>query len=58
MGRINKLKKDEREIIILKEFNELSYKEISEVVDIPIGSVMSRLYYARQRLGKLLEEMV
>ena len=55
---LNKLKKDEREIIILKEFNELSYREISEVVDIPIGSVMSRLYYARQRLGILLEEMV
>jgi RNA polymerase sigma-70 factor, ECF subfamily len=55
---INKMKKDEREIIILKEFNELSYKEISEVLDIPIGSVMSRLYYARQKLGKLMEEMV
>ena len=55
---LNNMKKDEREIIILKEFNELSYKEISEVLEIPIGSVMSRLFYARQKLGKLMEEMV
>jgi RNA polymerase sigma-70 factor (ECF subfamily) len=55
---LNKLKKDEKEIVILKEFNELSYKEIAEVLDIPMGSVMSRLYYARQRLGKIMEEMI
>jgi len=55
---LNRLKKEEKEIIVLKEFNELSYKEIAEVLDIPIGSVMSRLYYARQRLGYLMEEMV
>ena len=55
---INTLKKDEREIIILKEFNELSYKEISEVLDIPIGSVMSRLYYSRQKLAKIMEDML
>ena len=54
---LNNLKKEDREIIILKEFNELSYMEIAEVVGIPIGSVMSRLFYARQKLGKLLEEM-
>lgn len=55
---LNKMKKEEREIIVLKEFNELSYKEIAEVLNIPIGSVMSRLYYARQCLAKLMEEMV
>lgn len=55
---LNKLKKEEKEIILLKEFNELSYKEISEILKIPIGSVMSRLYYARQRLGKVMEEMI
>ena len=51
---INKLKAQDREIIILKEFNGLSYAEISTILDIPLGSVMSRLYYARQRLAKLL----
>jgi len=49
------LKKDDREIIILKEFQELSYKEIAEAIDIPVGSVMSRLFYARKKLAKILE---
>jgi RNA polymerase sigma-70 factor (ECF subfamily) len=53
---LNSLKHEDREIIILKEFNDFSYKEISEILVIPIGSVMSRLYYARKKLGKLLED--
>jgi RNA polymerase sigma-70 factor (ECF subfamily) len=48
------LKQDDREIIILKEFNEMSYKEIADVLSIPVGSVMSRLYYARKKLAKIL----
>lgn len=52
---INNLKENDREIIILKEFQELSYQEISEVLGIPEGSVMSRLYYARKRLLKEVE---
>jgi RNA polymerase sigma-70 factor (ECF subfamily) len=48
------LKKDDREIIILKEFNEMSYKEIADILRIPVGSVMSRLYYARKKLTKIL----
>ena len=47
---INHLKEKDREIIILKEFQEMSYEEIAETLNIPIGSVMSRLYYARKRL--------
>jgi len=54
---LKKLKASEREIILLKEFNDLSYREISEVLAIPIGSVMSRLFYARKRLASLLEEL-
>ena len=49
------LKNADREIIILKEFQELSYKEIAEIVNIPVGSVMSRLFYARKKLAKILE---
>ncbi len=52
---LNSLPEKDREILILKEYQELSYKEISEVLDIPIGSVMSRLYYARQKLATSLE---
>jgi RNA polymerase sigma-70 factor (ECF subfamily) len=54
---LNQLSEKDREILILKEFNDFSYKEISEVLNIPIGSVMSRLFYARKKLGTLLEAL-
>jgi len=47
---IEKLPKDYREVIVLRELEELSYKEISAIVDIPIGTVMSRLARARDLL--------
>jgi RNA polymerase sigma-70 factor, ECF subfamily len=53
---LNSIPEKDREIIILKEYQDLSYKEISDVLGIPIGSVMSRLFYARQKLAKSLEE--
>ena len=55
---ISELDFEEREIIILKEFEEHSYKEIAELLNIPIGTVMSRLYYARKKLGRILEGMM
>ncbi len=39
-----------REVLILREMEELSYKQIAKVVDIPIGTVMSRLARARALL--------
>jgi len=39
-----------REIIVLRELEELAYREIAEVVGIPIGTVMSRLARARALL--------
>jgi RNA polymerase sigma-70 factor (ECF subfamily) len=39
-----------RETLLLKEFNELSYREIAEVTGVPIGTVMSRLARAREEL--------
>ncbi|MHB2153103.1 RNA polymerase sigma factor [Calditrichota bacterium GD2] len=50
------LDEKDREIIVLKEFNEFSYQEIADALQIPIGSVMSRLYYARKRLLKKLKQ--
>src|SRR5512142_2768668 len=43
-----------REVIVLREVQELSYKEISDVVGVPIGTVMSRLARARKRLAAAL----
>jgi RNA polymerase sigma factor (sigma-70 family) len=44
-----------REAIILREIEEMSYKEIAEVTSIPTGTVMSRLARARKRLGDCLK---
>ena len=52
---MNSLKAHEREIIILKDFQEMSYKEIAESLNCPIGTVMSRLFTARQALKNKLE---
>ena len=43
-----------REVIILREFEGLSYKEIAQVADIRIGTVMSRLARGRARLQQLI----
>jgi RNA polymerase sigma factor (sigma-70 family) len=43
-----------REAIVLRELEELSYKEISEVARVPVGTVMSRLARARKRLQDCL----
>ena len=43
-----------RSVLILKEFQGCSYREISEVLDIPMGTVMSRLHYARSILWQTL----
>jgi RNA polymerase sigma-70 factor (ECF subfamily) len=52
---IERLPVDFREVIVLRELEGLSYKEIAAVVGIPIGTVMSRLARARERLLALLQ---
>jgi RNA polymerase sigma factor (sigma-70 family) len=51
---IEELPEEFREAIILRELEEMSYKEIGAITGVPIGTVMSRLARARQRLEKAL----
>jgi RNA polymerase sigma-70 factor (ECF subfamily) len=48
---LERLPVDYREVVILRELEEMSYQEIADVVKIPLGTVMSRLSRARQRLA-------
>jgi RNA polymerase sigma factor (sigma-70 family) len=45
-----------REVMILRELEELSYKEISAIAHVPLGTVMSRLARARKRLQRSLAD--
>jgi len=51
---LRKLPAEFLEVIVLREFEELSYQQIADLVQIPIGTVMSRLARARQRLAQLV----
>jgi RNA polymerase sigma-70 factor (ECF subfamily) len=51
---IQELPIDFREIILLREYEDLSYQEIANVLDCPVGTVMSRLGRARAKLRVLL----
>lgn len=44
-----------REVLVLREFEGLSYKQIADVAEIPVGTVMSRLARARKRLQQILK---
>ncbi|MGH7634906.1 MAG: sigma factor-like helix-turn-helix DNA-binding protein, partial [Gemmatimonadaceae bacterium] len=44
-----------REVIVLREVQELRYREISDVLGVPMGTVMSRLARARRQLAALLD---
>lgn len=52
---IDKLSNYEREILMLREFEGMSYAEISELLNIPEGTVMSRLYYTRKKLSSFMK---
>lgn len=56
MSAVDTLPDDQKQVLILRELEEMPYKEISEILDIPEGTVMSRLYYARRRLQELLAD--
>jgi RNA polymerase sigma-70 factor (ECF subfamily) len=55
---IRELTPEHQAVILLREVEGLSYAEISEVLDCPKGTVMSRLHYARRQLQARLREML
>jgi len=52
---IEQLPADYREVLVLREMEGMSYKEIAAVVQVPIGTVMSRLARSRERLLAILK---
>jgi RNA polymerase sigma-70 factor (ECF subfamily) len=53
---VRELSADHRSVITLRYVEGMSYEEIAEVLDCPIGTVKSRIHYALQKIGKRLEE--
>ena len=51
---VERLEATEREILLLREYEELSYEEIAQVLAIPVNTVRSRLFRARMALRELL----
>lgn len=56
MDCLEKLPEDQKQVILLRELEGLSYREISDVMGIPEGTVMSRLFYARKKMQGMLTE--
>ena len=53
---LGRLPEKHRSILILREIDGLSYQELSEVLGIPVGTVMSRLFHSRAKMQEMLRE--
>lgn len=58
MSAIDALKPKLREVIIMYEMQEMSYEEISEKLNCPIGTIRSRLFNARKELSVTLQDLI
>jgi len=54
---LGQLSESHRTVIVLCEFQSMEYKEIAKAMNCSIGTVMSRLFYARRRLASLLADL-
>jgi RNA polymerase sigma-70 factor (ECF subfamily) len=54
---MSQLSYEHRTVLVLHEFEEMEYKEIARTMDCSIGTVMSRLFYARRKLATLLADL-
>jgi len=53
---MEKLNEEERLLIKLRDIDGMSYNEIAEIMEIPLGTVKSKLHYTRKKLRQLIEE--
>jgi len=56
-GALERLQKDEREILMLREYEQLSYEEIGALMRLPVNTVRSRLFRARMAMKEQLVPM-
>ena len=56
VAQIGRLPADQREVLLLAAVEELRYEEIATVLSVPIGTVMSRLSRAREKLKRMVAE--
>ena len=54
---LGQLSYEHRTVLILHEFQEMEYKQIAKTMDCSIGTVMSRLFYARRKMAALLADL-
>jgi len=54
---LGQLSYEHRTVLVLHEFEEMEYKEIAKAMECSIGTVMSRLFYARRKLAALLADL-
>jgi RNA polymerase sigma-70 factor (ECF subfamily) len=55
---LDRLSSEHRSILVLREMEELDYDAIAEILELPVGTVRSRLHRARIRLRELLEKVM
>ncbi len=53
---VEELPDDQKAVIVLRDFQDLSYEEIGEALDIPLGTVKSRLKRAREKIKQILQQ--
>ncbi len=58
MDAIEELPEDLRTAFTLREFSGLSYEDITEVMDCPVGTVRSRIFRAREAIDKKIRELI
>src|SRR6516225_8491207 len=54
---LGQLSYEHRTVLVLHEFEEMEYKEIAKVMGCSIGTIMSRLFYARRKMAALLADL-